>query len=77
MNAPTLDPKAFWQSLEADEQTRKGSAMRQFRVIVGPKNSPRLSFTAMARSSTEAFMRHFDLAAVGERVVVLAEGARS
>lgn len=80
MTAPTLnrwlDPAFIREMVASNEASAPAVPMQSFRVIVGPKDAPRLSFVAMGPSSTAVFMQHADLARADERVVVLA-GVRS
>jgi hypothetical protein len=77
MTAPNLsdwlDPAFIRATIASNEAAAPALPMRQFRVTVGDKKAPRLSFTAIGTSSTAVFMQHVDLATAGERVVVLAE----
>lgn len=61
---PFLNAGYFAESASLQVQ----SQLKPYTVTVGK----RLSFTAMAKSSTECFMQHMDLAEVGEKVTVLA-----
>jgi hypothetical protein len=72
-----LNPAVIRQMLASNEAQAPEVPMRPFRVIVGPKEAPRLDFTVLAHSSTEAFMQHVGLTDGHERLVVLALGARS
>ncbi len=73
-----LDPTRIAAMLSDDAAMGIAPAkLRAFRVVIGPKESPRLDFNVLAPSSTVAFMQHCDLAEVDERVTVLAVGDRS
>jgi hypothetical protein len=72
-----LDPAVIRQMLASNEAQAPEVPMRPFRVIVGPKDAPRLDFTAMAASSTDCYMQHIGLTDGHERLVVLALGERS
>jgi hypothetical protein len=72
-----LDPVRIRQMLENDQALAPAAKLRPFKVVIGPKDCPRLTLDVMAHSSTAAFMQHVGMAQVNERVVVLAEGERS
>jgi hypothetical protein len=48
------------------------TTLRAYRVQIGTRQQPRLSFTAMATDSVRAFDQHVDLAQDGERVEITA-----
>jgi hypothetical protein len=44
--------------------------MQHFKISIGQRGAPRLSFEAMAQDAATAATQHADLAAIGERVEV-------
>jgi len=66
---------AFWTRLEAEakaDRERKAAAkLRAFRILIGQRGAPRLSFEAMGYGSCDVVAQHIDLTMPGERCEVV------